>query len=161
MVAALKVLLFALTGPVMIVGVVPRALLRRYPRPSPPPIPLRISALPFWTAGTALIVWTILDLARKGHGTPAPLVPTRELVVSGPYRHARNPMYVGVVSLLLGHTLWNGSRHLLGHAILVALLFHSVVILWEEPGLEQRFAESYARYRREVPRWLPRPGRAG
>lgn len=158
--AVIKIALFALAGPIMFMGVIPRVLLHRYPPASPRPAPLRVTAIPFWAAGAALIILTILDLARKGRGTPAPLVPTQKLVVTGPYHFSRNPMYVAVFLVLVGHSLWNGSRHLLGYTALVATLFHSVVVLWEEPGLERRFGESYVQYRRAVPRWLPRPGRA-
>jgi protein-S-isoprenylcysteine O-methyltransferase Ste14 len=124
-----------------------------------PPGALRGLALVPLAAGTAALLWCVRDFAVRGRGTLAPVDPPTELVAVGLYRWVRNPMYVGVVTTLLGHALWFGSVGLLLYAALVASGFHLFVVLYEEPALGRRFGESYRRYRAAVPRWIPRrPG---
>lgn len=124
-----------------------------------PPGALRALALVPLAAGTAALLWCVRDFAVRGRGTLAPVDPPTELVAAGLYRWVRNPMYLGVLTTLLGHALWFGSARLLLYAALVATGFHLFVVLYEEPTLERSFGESYRRYRGAVPRWIPRrPG---
>ena len=115
------------------------------------------------SVGVALIVLAaplffrfLSGFVREGLGTPAPIAPTRHLVVGGPFRWVRNPGYVAVVSLVAGQALLFGSRAVLGYAALLAAAFHVFVVLYEEPTLRRQFGEEYEAYCREVPRWLPR-----
>ena len=110
-------------------------------------------------AGSAALLWCVRDFAVRGRGTLAPVDPPRELVAAGLYRWVRNPMYVGVVTTLLGFALWYASGTMVFYAGCVFLGFHLFVTLYEEPNLEQRFGDSYRRYRAEVRRWIPRPPR--
>lgn len=103
-----------------------------------------------------MLVWCFWDFLAKGKGTPAPMDPPKELVVSGLYKYVRNPMYVGVLFVILGHFLWFGFWNLLIYAALVLLAFHSFVIFYEEPNLKQRFGAAYEEYLKRVPRWIPR-----
>jgi len=112
--------------------------------------------LPLQLAGTAVLLWCVRDFAVRGRGTLAPVDPPKELVAEGLYRWVRNPMYVGVLTTIVGHALWFGSRALLVYAALVFTAFHLFVTLYEEPNLAERFGESYLRYRASVPRWIPR-----
>ncbi|MBL8692483.1 MAG: isoprenylcysteine carboxylmethyltransferase family protein [Planctomycetes bacterium] len=105
-------------------------------------------------AGALLYGWTTLDFARRGHGTPAPWDPPQKLVVSGLYRFSRNPMYVGVLSWILGAGLLLQSAGLLGYAALVGIGFHLRVVLFEEPMLQKEFGQEFADYRRTVRRWI-------
>ena len=124
-----------------------------------PQVALRAAALVPLVVGTGALLWCVRDFAVRGRGTLAPIDPPTELVAVGLYRWVRNPMYVGVVTTLLGHALWSGSAWLLLYAALVASAFHLFVVLYEEPALGRRFGESYRRYRDAVPRWIPRrPG---
>jgi protein-S-isoprenylcysteine O-methyltransferase Ste14 len=82
--------------------------------------------------------------------------PTKHLVVSGLYRNVRNPMYVGVVGVILGQGLLLGDVRVLGYGALVWVIFHLFVIGYEEPTLRKRFASEYDAYRASVPRWIPR-----
>jgi protein-S-isoprenylcysteine O-methyltransferase Ste14 len=66
-------------------------------------------------------------------GTPAPVFPTRNLVVTGLYRYVRNPMYVAVVGTILGQGLIFGNVDLREYGALVWLLFHLFVLFYEEP----------------------------
>ena len=94
--------------------------------------------------------------AIQGLGTPAPVFPTKHLVVTGLYRFVRNPMYVGVVGTILGQGLWFGNAHVLEYGVLVWLLMHFFVLVYEEPTMRASFPEDYARFSAAVPRWIPR-----
>jgi len=107
-------------------------------------------------AGVTAVIECFARFALEGRGTPAPVVPTESLVVSGLYRHVRNPMYVGVVAAILGQALLFGSVVLLEYAGLVWLAFFAFVILYEEPTLDRTFGPAYRDYRAHVRRWWPR-----
>jgi protein-S-isoprenylcysteine O-methyltransferase Ste14 len=94
--------------------------------------------------------------AVEGLGTPAPVLPTRRLVVTGLYRYVRNPMYVAVVSTIVGQGLILGNATLLEYAGLVWLLFHLFVLAYEEPKLRASFGPEYKDFCAAVPRWIPR-----
>ena len=111
--------------------------------------------------GAALYFWCAWEFAWKGLGTPAPIDPPKILVARGPYRVIRNPMYVGVLSVVAGEALLFWSRALAGYAAFVALMFHLFVVVMEEPMLRAKFGASYEEYCRTVPRWIPRLGRQG
>ncbi|HSB60697.1 MAG TPA: isoprenylcysteine carboxylmethyltransferase family protein [Vicinamibacteria bacterium] len=107
-------------------------------------------------AGAITVVECFARFALKGLGTPAPIAPTERLVVSGLYRHVRNPMYLGVVAATVGQALLLGSLVLLQYAAVVWLSFFAFVVLYEEPDLRRRFGTSYEDYRAHVRRWWPR-----
>jgi protein-S-isoprenylcysteine O-methyltransferase Ste14 len=104
----------------------------------------------------AAAIGSFARFALKGLGTPAPVAPTRHLVVSRLYRHVRNPVYVGVVGAILGQALWFESVALLEYAAALGAGFFLFVLLYEEPALKRQFGAEYEAYRRSVPRWLPR-----
>jgi protein-S-isoprenylcysteine O-methyltransferase Ste14 len=94
--------------------------------------------------------------SAAGKGTLAPWDPPRRLVVVGLYRFTRNPMYVGVLTLVLGWTLLLGSPWLAAYVVVLAAVFHLRTVLYEEPHLARLFGVEWERYRAAVPRWLPR-----
>jgi protein-S-isoprenylcysteine O-methyltransferase Ste14 len=106
-------------------------------------------------AGFAIYLWCAFDFARAA-GTPAPIDPPRELVARGLYRYSRNPMYVGVLSMVAAQALAIASWATLLYAAALFLAFHSFVVLYEEPTLSESFGAAYQRYRESVPRWIPR-----
>ena len=106
-------------------------------------------------AGLGLMVWTIQLFWVKGKGTLAPLDPTKKLVVVGPYRHVRNPMYSGLLLVLYGEAILFGSIAILVFATLILLAVLSYVHLKEEHDLEKRFGKEYQSYKAHVPRWVP------
>ena len=107
-------------------------------------------------AGLALSVWTVRLFRNVGKGTPAPWAPPKRLVVRGSYRHVRNPMIVSVLLMLGAESLFFGSWHLAGWA-LVFFLGNSVYFsLVEGPALERRFGDDYRLYKTNVPRWIPK-----
>lgn len=106
--------------------------------------------------GASIYLWCAWDFTFAGKGTPAPIDPPKELVVRGLYRYVRNPMYVGIGSVLIGEALLVQSLAVVayaGAALLTASLF---VVFYEEPALTRKFGDSYRRYREAVPRWIPR-----
>jgi protein-S-isoprenylcysteine O-methyltransferase Ste14 len=107
------------------------------------------------SVGTAILLWCAAAFARRGHGTPAPYDPPVALVTSGLYQLTRNPMYVGVVAMIVGQAAWFRSAAVLIYAVVIAIAFHARVVLVEEPRLAQLFGAAYADYRAYVPRWLP------
>ena len=118
--------------------------------------PWRWAGVPLMVAGAAVLLACIVDFARKGRGTLAPIDPPRKLVAVGLYRYVRNPMYVGVVTTLLGEALFFESRSIAIFAAAAWLVFHIFVVLYEEPHLAGAFGDEYERYRLAVPRWIPR-----
>jgi protein-S-isoprenylcysteine O-methyltransferase Ste14 len=107
-------------------------------------------------AGLPVLLEAFARFALQGRGTPAPVAPPERLVVRGFYRFVRNPMYVAVTSLILGQALLLGDPRLLVYGAVVWLVFHSFVLLYEEPTLRRRFGADYAAYCAAVPRWIPR-----
>src|SRR5580658_10193108 len=104
----------------------------------------------FRFVGSALIALGMIGLldsfgrfAIQGLGTPAPVLPPRHLVVTGLYRYVRNPMYVAVVSAILGQGLLFGNVALLEYGALVWALMHLFVLVYEEPTLLASFREEY------------------
>jgi protein-S-isoprenylcysteine O-methyltransferase Ste14 len=110
----------------------------------------------FIIAGLILLALTIRLFHRQGRGTLAPWNPTQKLVVAGPYRYVRNPMISGVLMILLGESMLFGSWLLFAWWLLFWGINHTYFLLYEEPGLVQRFGEDYVRYKEHVPRWIPR-----
>jgi protein-S-isoprenylcysteine O-methyltransferase Ste14 len=77
-------------------------------------------------------------------------------VVEGLHRYIRNPMYIGVLLVVLGQAFLFWSRALAEYAAFLWLAFHVFVLLYEEPTLRRQFGNEYEAYRRRVPRWIPR-----
>ncbi len=105
--------------------------------------------------GAAFYLWTASDFTFAGRGTPAPIAPPRLLVSRRLYQVNRNPMYTGVLLVLLGEAVFFMSLALLAYAVLVWLLFHLFVVYYEEPNLRKKFGASYEEYCRAAPRWIP------
>jgi protein-S-isoprenylcysteine O-methyltransferase Ste14 len=109
-------------------------------------------------AGIALyFACAFWGFAVRGKGTPLPLDPPKKLVIEGPYRIVRNPMYWGVGSVVLGEAAIFHSIALAELAVVFAVGVILFVLLFEEPALRRKFGEEYEEYCRKVPRWLPRP----
>ena len=106
--------------------------------------------------GLLLLARTISLFATVGQGTLAPWDPTQHLVVQGVYRHVRNPMISGVLFILLGEATLVGSMPLLQWFLFFFALNVVYIPFAEEPGLVRRFGENYQRYKKNVPRWIPR-----
>jgi protein-S-isoprenylcysteine O-methyltransferase Ste14 len=115
----------------------------------------QVTGLVVGTAGAAVALWCIFAFASIGRGTPAPFDPPRRLVIQGPYRFVRNPMYIGAGLALASAALYFESWPLLGYTGLLFLTTHLFVVLYEEPTLRQTFGQEYDVYCRQVRRWWP------
>ena len=107
-------------------------------------------------AGVPVLLDSFARFALKGLGTPAPVFPTRHLVVSGLYRYVRNPMYLAVAAVILGQGFLFGDVRVLEYGVLVGIAFHLFVLLYEEPILRGSFGAEYENYCANVRRWVPR-----
>ena len=105
--------------------------------------------------GAAVALWCIFVFAHVGRGTPAPFDPPRRLVIQGPYRFVRNPMYIGAGLVLAGATLFYESLPLLGFTGIFVLATHLFVVCYEEPTLRRTFGQEYDVYCGRVRRWWP------
>lgn len=114
-----------------------------------------IASILFFISGLTLFLYTVFLFKTIGHGTLAPWSPTQKLVIEGPYAYCRNPMITGVLFMLTGETLFLNSIRLLAWTCIFFLINSLYFILVEEPGLQKRFGDAYAQYKRKVPRWLP------
>ncbi len=107
-------------------------------------------------AGVTGLAGSFARFTLQGLGTPAPAAPPEKLVVTGPYRYVRNPMYVAVLAVILGQALLCGDWRLIVYGAAVWLAFHGFTAGYEEPHLEKTFGEQYRAFRAGVPRWIPR-----
>lgn len=103
--------------------------------------------------GASLALWCIATFVVIGRGTPAPFDPPRNLVVAGPYRFVRNPMYLGAGLALAGAALFYESWALLGYCVAFGFVMYLVVVVYEEPALRATFGAPYVRYCERVQRW--------
>lgn len=117
---------------------------------------LSFLALPLWFIGSLTVLWCFRDFTFTGRGTPLPTDPPKELVSTGPYRYVRNPIYVGVTLIFLGHFLWFGYWALLLYTVLAFVGVHFFVVFYEEPTLKTKFGAAYEDYLKKVPRWIPK-----
>lgn len=158
-----KNVLFTLVVPGTTAVLVPYWILER--RATPPPAawgPAQLAAVPLGLVGLALYLACLWQFAHRGRATPAPIDAPRILVVEGPYRYVRNPMYLGVVGVILAWALGFESGELAIYAAAFFLVVHLFVVTYEEPTLRRTFGSSYDAYRDAVRRWVPgRPYRSG
>jgi protein-S-isoprenylcysteine O-methyltransferase Ste14 len=151
----LKTLMFTIVVPGSVTILIPLWLLSLRSSPhSQIGIFRYLGAIPI-LLGASIYLWCAWDFTFAGRGTPAPIDPPKELVVRGLYRYVRNPMYVGVVSILFGEALFFESRILFEYAAIVFIFFYLFVVLYEEPILMKKFGESYRNYCKSIPRWIP------
>lgn len=112
-------------------------------------------------AGLLVLVPAFVRFVVEGAGTPAPVAQTDHLVVGGVYRHVRNPMYVAVLSVIVGQAMLLGRAELLLYALVAAVVMVAFVKGYEEPHLARAYGAEYESYRRAVPGWWPRFRRSG
>jgi protein-S-isoprenylcysteine O-methyltransferase Ste14 len=116
---------------------------------------LQIAGMIIGSVGAVVTVWCIITFATIGKGTPAPFDPPRRLVIRGPYRFVRNPMYLGAALALSGAALFYRSLPLLAYGGAFLVVCHLFVISYEEPTLRRSFGADYEAYCQRVRRWWP------
>ena len=149
-----KVVFFIILVPGAVVVIVPYLILRKsgmldWPGISSTGILVGIFGVVF--AGLAL--YCAWEFVVYGHGTPAPIDPPKVLVTQGLYRFNRNPMYVGIIGVILSEALFFGSMSLIVYAVILWFAFHLFVVVYEEPHLRSKFGKAYQEYCLKVPRW--------
>ncbi len=122
--------------------------------------PAAYGGLFLMSIGGAVMLWCIGDFMIAGGGTLAPFDPPTLLVGNGLYRYLRNPMYGGVLLVLLGEAAVFRSSGMLTYTGVWFVIINLVVVLYEEPTLRRRFGASYDRYCESVDRWWPRQPRS-
>jgi protein-S-isoprenylcysteine O-methyltransferase Ste14 len=155
---ALRTVIFSILVPGVVAGYVPYLFLQQTDQlaiPASVTLPWISGVIPF-ALGLALYCWCAGEFTFRGKGTPAPIDPPRMLVSKGPYRWTRNPMYVAVLSTILGEAIFFRSTTLAVYAILLFVVFHLFITSYEEPTLQRLFGDAYARYLESTPRWLVR-----
>lgn len=149
-------LFFALV-PAVLAGVIPYWMTGWAQRPPLLGLPyLRGIGILLIAIGAPVLIDSFARFALQGLGTPAPVAPTRHLVVSGLYRHVRNPMYVAVTAAIFGQALYLGNTALLIYGACFLLVCHLFVLGYEEPTLRGRFGAEYDAFCANVNRWWPR-----
>jgi protein-S-isoprenylcysteine O-methyltransferase Ste14 len=155
-VVTLGAALFFVVAPGMLLGVIPYLLTGwqagRHPAGA---LAARIVGALLIAAGLASVIESFARFVVKGRGTPAPVAPPDQLVVSGQYRVVRNPIYVALVAVVIGQALLLSRVILILYAMALWGFFHAWVLGIEEPDLRRRFGASYEAYCSRVWRWLP------
>jgi protein-S-isoprenylcysteine O-methyltransferase Ste14 len=119
-------------------------------------LPIQALGVGIIVAGVLVLLHAFARFAIDGLGTPAPVAPTEHLVVTGLYRHVRNPMYVAVVAVIVGQVMLFVDPMLLAYAVVIAAANAAFVKAYEEPALRRQFGAEYDVYRAAVPGWWPR-----
>ena len=101
----------------------------------------------------ALTYWAIFSFRRMGT-TVVPVHPAKALVLRGPYRFSRNPMYVAMASLYVGLCCWALALWPLLFLPVILVIIQRSVIGREEAYLDRRFGDEYRRYCTQVRRWI-------
>lgn len=119
-------------------------------------IPCLIAVTLIMLLGLGFALWSILSQLLRAQGTPLPMMPTKKLLVSGPFRYTRNPMSLGTILLYLGLAVLVGSWSSVGLVLVLSSLLIVYLKTIEENELEARFGEEYVEYKRAVPFLIPR-----
>jgi protein-S-isoprenylcysteine O-methyltransferase Ste14 len=150
----LQTLLFTILVPGSVLVGIPYLLLGGIPRPGRGPVAW--FGMLCVILGASIYFRCAWEFAVRGLGTPAPIAPTKFLVVTALHRYVRNPMYIGVLLVVVGEASLFRAALLLAYAGFAWVLIQLFVVFYEEPTLRRQFGESYDEYRRTVPRWIPR-----
>jgi protein-S-isoprenylcysteine O-methyltransferase Ste14 len=150
----LKTILFTILVPGTVAVLVPSWLVGVFHLPKSGALTSLGAAI--FLVGAAIYFRCAWEFAVRGLGTPAPIAPTKFLVTTALHRYVRNPMYIGVFTVLVGEAVAFRSVVLFGYAALFCVPVQLFVVFYEEPTLRRQFGESYEEYRQSVPRWIPR-----
>jgi protein-S-isoprenylcysteine O-methyltransferase Ste14 len=149
-------IVFLVLAPGVVAGLIPWLITRwRIPWPDSRLWPIAIVAGVLILSGIVVLLDAFIRFARAD-GTPAPPLPTAHLVLVGPYRYVRNPMYLAVLAIIFGQALLFASWATVLYAGVVFLAVLLFVRFYEEPTLESTYGDEYREYQRNVRAWMPR-----
>ncbi len=153
---ALRNLAFTILQPGIVAGLIPYYIVRAGADVLWPEIwgPYHVLGTLVFALGLVVMLLCIRGFAIEGRGTLSPADPTRELVITGLYRYSRNPMYVGVITMLIGELIFFESKWLLVYTLIVFLAFNAFILVFEEPRLKNDFGAAYRDYCLRVNRWI-------
>jgi protein-S-isoprenylcysteine O-methyltransferase Ste14 len=155
--ATLGSLAFLVVAPGVVAGLIPWSITEWSPLPPSGGLgALRWTGLVLIISGLVVVLEAFARFAWEGLGTPAPVAPTRTLVVTGFYRYVRNPMYVAVTALIFGQAVLFGSWGVAVYGVVIVAAFVTFVRLYEEPTLQEAYGQAYDSYCAKTPRWIPR-----
>ncbi|MBK9108699.1 MAG: isoprenylcysteine carboxylmethyltransferase family protein [Saprospiraceae bacterium] len=149
-------LLFTVLQPGIVVGLFPFLIIQFYNIPLPSialDVPVLLLILLF-ISGFLILMYCIYLFIKFGKGTLSPFDPTQELVTSGLYQYSRNPMYLGVITMLIAEIFLFKSNELGIYSLIIFIIFNGFIVLHEEPRLQKEFGSTYAEYKKKVRRWL-------
>ncbi|SRR5579871_1281939 len=149
--------IFLVIAPGIVAGYIPWRICRWHVEaPLAGIFSFRVFGVLLIAAALPILLDSFARFAVQGLGTPAPIFPTQRLIVSGLYRYVRNPMYLAVVTLILGQGLFFGDVRVLEYGIAVWAAFHLFVLVYEEPALRSSYGSEYEAFCAHVHRWVPR-----
>lgn len=149
-------LFFTILQPGVVAGLIPYLIIGRkidllFAGPFELP---QILGVILFVPGLFLMLVCVGYFAVFGRGTISPFDPTKHLVVKGPYRFSRNPMYLGVLLMLIGEAFFFEVPMMWLYFFIVFLVFNAFIVFFEEPRLRISFGEQYLRYTQTVRRWI-------
>ena len=147
-------LLFTILLPGTVAGLVPYLIAKNHSVSFQITSPLHLLGVIIFMIGFVLMVHCIFRFAIEGRGTLAPVDATKVLVVTGLYRYLRNPMYLGVITMLLGESIYIQSVIMWIYILIVFIAFNIFIFWIEEPRLKRDFGDEYIRYCQKVRRWI-------
>jgi protein-S-isoprenylcysteine O-methyltransferase Ste14 len=145
-------------GPGIVVVLVPWLITHWQPGTPPWPLAVRVIGVILIAAGGVVMVAAFARFPAEGTGLPFPTNPpsSRQVIVGGPYRYVRNPMYVAFFMANIGQALLLSRPVMLIYAAALLAALVAFVRLYEERTLSRRFGAQYDAYRKQVPGWWPR-----
>ena len=150
----LRNLFFTVLQPGIVAGLIPYWILRDNKTFDSPLQFYQYLGILLFLIGLVIMFHCIIRFAVEGRGTLSPADPTKKLVIKGLYKFSRNPMYVGVMMILIGEATFFQSNNLWVYLLFIFLAFNLFVLLFEEPRLLKDFGEDYRKYCQEVRRWF-------
>lgn len=145
-------LIFTVLQPGIVAGYVPYLILKSdYTEGG---VFLKLTGGLIGLCGLIIMLMCINRFTLEGEGTLSPADPTKQLVINGLYQYSRNPMYVGVMGILIGETIFFKNYTLLLYAVCIFIAFNLFIILREEPRLKRDFGDAYLAYCKRVRRWF-------
>lgn len=115
--------------------------------------PIRYVGLIFVVIGIALNLWTD-SLFAKAKTTVKPNEKPNKFITTGPFKYSRNPMYLGIILILMGISITLGSLSSLLGPVLMLFTLQVVFIPHEESQMEKQFGKKYLEYKQQVRRWI-------
>jgi len=152
----LRNLFFTILQPGVVAGLIPYLILRnKVDEPFSGPFHFyKVIGFLFFLIGLVIVFYCIIRFAVQRKGTLSPADPTKKLVIKGLYRFSRNPMYIGVLMILIGESIFFQPNNLWIYTLFIFSMFYLFVLLVEEPRLRRDFGEEYVEYCQKVRRWI-------